>query len=214
MLCAQGVGARRGDDRRTTASLGLELVPGTGLLAACVPGAFGGWLAAARAVRDAGGSRDVLEFAIGYAERGYPGRAGHHGDDRARRAAASRRGPRRPSSISRRREPGSTFRNPQLARDLAAAARRGARRLARGEIERARRVYYEGFVAEEIDRFSRANGGLLDGRRPGARGAPTLEPPATVDYRGLTVCKTAAWGQGPAGLQQLRAARGLRRRRR
>ena len=24
-----------------------------------------------------------------------------------------------------------------------------------------------------------------------------------MDYRGLTVCKTAAWGQGPAGLQQL-----------
>ena len=31
----------------------------------------------------------------------------------------------------------------------------------------------------------------------------TLEPPVTLDYRGLTVCKTGPWGQGPVGLQQL-----------
>ena len=37
----------------------------------------------------------------------------------------------------------------------------------------------------------------------------TIEPPVTVDYRGLTVCKTAAWGQGPAALQQLRLLEGF-----
>jgi len=58
------------------------------------------------------------------------------------------------------------------------------------------------FVAEEIDRFSAANGGLLTGADLAAW-QPSLERPATVDYRGLTVCKTGAWGQGPAGLQQL-----------
>jgi gamma-glutamyltranspeptidase/glutathione hydrolase len=31
----------------------------------------------------------------------------------------------------------------------------------------------------------------------------TLEQPVTFDYRGLTVCKTGPWGQGPVGLQQL-----------
>jgi len=36
-----------------------------------------------------------------------------------------------------------------------------------------------------------------------ARWRATLEPPATFDDRGLTVCKTAAWGQGPSALQQL-----------
>ena len=36
-----------------------------------------------------------------------------------------------------------------------------------------------------------------------------MEPPATADYRGLTVCKTAAWGQGPAGLQQLMILAGI-----
>src|SRR5581483_1180364 len=64
------------------------------------------------------------------------------------------------------------------------------------------RAFYEGFVAEEIDRFSRDQGGLLTGGDL-ARWRATLEPPATYDYRGLTVCKTAPWGQGPAGLQQL-----------
>ena len=71
-----------------------------------------------------------------------------------------------------------------------------------GTVEGARRVYYEGFVADEIDRFSRANDGLLTGDDL-ARWRATLEPPATLDYRGLTVCKTAAWGQGPSALQQL-----------
>jgi gamma-glutamyltranspeptidase/glutathione hydrolase len=37
----------------------------------------------------------------------------------------------------------------------------------------------------------------------------TLEPPATVEYRGLTVCKTGPWGQGPAGLQQLALLEGF-----
>ena len=57
-------------------------------------------------------------------------------------------------------------------------------------------------MAEEIDRFSREGGGLLTGDDLAGWRA-TFEAPATVDYRGLTVCKTAAWGQGPAGLQQL-----------
>ena len=63
-------------------------------------------------------------------------------------------------------------------------------------------MYYEGFVADEIDQFSRANGGVLTGDDM-ARWRATLEPPVTFDYRGLTVCKTGAWGQGPSALQQL-----------
>src|SRR6516225_6160177 len=49
------------------ASLGLDLVPGTGLLAACVPAAFGTWLL----LLERYGTmrlRDVLCYAIGYAE--------------------------------------------------------------------------------------------------------------------------------------------------
>src|SRR3954467_9845384 len=51
--------------------LGLELVPGTGLLAACVPGAFDAWLLL---LRDFGtvSLADVMRFPIHYAERGFP----------------------------------------------------------------------------------------------------------------------------------------------
>src|SRR6186997_549507 len=51
--------------------LGRELLPGTGVLAACVPGAFDAWLLL---LRDFGtlSLADVLEPAIGYAEDGYP----------------------------------------------------------------------------------------------------------------------------------------------
>src|ERR1044072_7696814 len=42
MICGQGV-ARRGAAIAHYKSLGLDLIPGTGLLAATVPGAFDGW---------------------------------------------------------------------------------------------------------------------------------------------------------------------------
>src|SRR5262245_59881651 len=52
-------------------ALGLDLVPGTGLLAACVPGTFETWMLL---LRDYGTMRlaDVLEPAIGYAQSGHP----------------------------------------------------------------------------------------------------------------------------------------------
>src|SRR5206468_9171032 len=51
--------------------LRLDLVPGNGLLAACVPAAFGTWmllLAAHGTLR----LREVMRYAIGYAASGYP----------------------------------------------------------------------------------------------------------------------------------------------
>ena len=107
--------------------------------------------------------------------------------------------------------PRSTFRNPALAatwRRLLDEARGGSRE---DEIDRARRVYYEGFVAEEIDRFSREQGGFLT-RDDLAGWRATFESPVTVDYRGVTVCKTGPWGQGPVGVAAAPPARGIRRR--
>ncbi len=37
----------------------------------------------------------------------------------------------------------------------------------------------------------------------------SAEAPVTLDYAGLTVCKTGPWGQGPVFLQQLALLRGL-----
>ena len=200
VLCAQGVSPATATIDRYR-GLGHELVPGTGLLAACVPGSFGGWLL----LLEEFGTwplADVLEYAIGYAEHGYPVVAGitrtiEHTE------ALLRDWPGSASLYLPPPRPGTTFRNPQLA-----ATWRRVLAESGGTVEGARRVYYEGFVAEEIDRFCREHDGLLTGNDLAAWRA-TLEPPATVDYRGLTVCKTGAWGQGPAGLQQLRLLEGF-----
>jgi gamma-glutamyltranspeptidase / glutathione hydrolase len=205
VLCAQGVSPQAATIERY-GELGQTTVPGTGLLAACVPGAFGGWL---RLLRDFGTWRleDVLAHAIGYAEEGYPVVAGI--PLTIRKVEDLLRGwPGSAALYLPAPEAGSTFRNPQLAatyRRIVDESRGGSRD---EEIERARRAFYEGFVAEELDRFSGAEGGLLTGDDL-ARWEATVEPPATVDYRGLTVCKTGPWGQGPAGLQQLRLLEGF-----
>jgi gamma-glutamyltranspeptidase/glutathione hydrolase len=194
VLCAQGVAPAAATVDRFR-ELGYDQVPGTGLPAACVPGAFGGWLLLLEQF-GTWALADVLAFAIGYAEEGYPVVPGITAtiervepllEDWPGSAALYLPAP----------QPWTTFRNPALATTW--------RRLldeSDGTVEGARRVYYEGFVAEEIDRFSREHGGLLGGEDL-ARWRATLEPPATVSYRGLTVCKTGPWGQGPAGLQQL-----------
>src|SRR5204862_6589307 len=76
--------------------------------------------------------------------------------------------------------PGSTFRNPQLA-----ATWRRLLDESGGDTAAARRVFYEGFVAEAIDRFSREHDGLVIAEDMSAW-HPALQPPATVEYRCLT----------------------------
>src|SRR5258708_6286362 len=70
VVCGQGT-APADATPEAFAALGLDLVPGSGLLAATVPGAFGGWLVL---LREYGTLplRDVLGYAIGYAEAGFP----------------------------------------------------------------------------------------------------------------------------------------------
>src|SRR5207247_1254797 len=68
VICGQGPAPAAAAIERVHA-LGLGEIPGTGLLAACVPGAFAGWLTL---LRDHGTWRleDVLSFAIEYAASG------------------------------------------------------------------------------------------------------------------------------------------------
>ena len=176
------------------------------MLAACVPGSFGAWLLL---LRELGTWRlaDVLEFAIGYAEKGYPlVRGVRLTIDRTAELLATWPGSR--DLYLPAPEVGALFRNPALAatyRRIVDESRGGTRE---EEIERARVAFYEGFVAEEIDRFSAAEEGLLTGDDLAAW-KPTFEPAAALDYGGLTVCKTGAWGTGPAALQQLALLRGF-----
>jgi gamma-glutamyltranspeptidase/glutathione hydrolase len=199
VLCGQGVAPAAAAIERYR-ELGHELVPGTGVLAACVPGAFGGWLLL---LRELGTWRlaDVLDFAIGYAEHGYP----LHPRIRATIEQTRTLLETWPGSRELYLPPppaGQLFRNPALAatyRRIVEESRGGTRE---EEVEKARRAWYEGFVAEELDRFCAEEGGLLTGDDLASWEA-TLEPPATYDYRGLTVCKTGPWGSGPVALQQL-----------
>ncbi|MGI8667047.1 MAG: gamma-glutamyltransferase family protein, partial [Jatrophihabitans sp.] len=79
------------------------------------------------------------------------------------------------------------------------------------EIEAARRVFYEGFVAETIERHARRpvrdssgerHAGVLSAQDLASWQCP-VEDPVCLDYAGYTVCKTGPWGQGPVFLQQL-----------
>src|SRR6478736_6286971 len=70
VICGQGPFPAAATVERLI-SLGLRQMPGTGLLPAVVPGAFDGWMLL---LRDYGTltPRDVLSYAISYAEHGFP----------------------------------------------------------------------------------------------------------------------------------------------
>ncbi|MFZ2005838.1 MAG: gamma-glutamyltransferase family protein [Stellaceae bacterium] len=215
MICGQGV-APQGATIAHYRGLGLQLVPGTGLLAATVPGAFDGWM---RLLRDYGTLplADIIGPAISYAENGYPlawripaAIAGVA--DMFRSAWPSSAAVYLPNGAPPKT--GALFRNPGLAatykRVLAESEAGGGDREKR--IDRARDAWYRGFVAEAIDRFCR-NEKVLDssGRRHHgvltagdmARWQAPVEQPLTYDYRGYTVVKGGPWSQGPVLLQQL-----------
>src|SRR5438067_8707358 len=70
MICGQGVAPAAATVARFN-SLGLDLIPGTGLLPAAVPGAFDAWM---RLLLDYGTMPlgELIAPALGYAESGYP----------------------------------------------------------------------------------------------------------------------------------------------
>lgn len=209
--------------RATTAvfaELGLDLVPGTGLLAATVPGAFGAWTL----LLERFGTwplADVLAYAIGLAADGWPllpttaatiaGVAEQftaHWPQSARTWLAD--------GVPRA---GQRMRNPVLAdtyRRVLAEAQAASGDRDR-QIAAARDAWYRGFVAEAIGSFcagtevmdasGRTHRGLLTGDDLAAW-RPGIEPPVTVDYQDCQVFKTGPWGQGPVLCQQLRLLAG------
>lgn len=214
VVCGQGT-APAAADIATIRDLGLDLIPGTGLLPACVPGAFDAWMLL---LQRYGTLRlgEVLCYAVEYAGGGYP---------LGRSAAAAISGMRDwfvehwPSSAALWLErdgepaPGRRMRNSPLARtyqrivDDAEAATPDRE----GQIDHARWSFYEGFVAEAIarhvqtavmDASGRPHRGLLD-YDDLAGWRAEIETPVSVDYHGYTVYKAGPWSQGPVLLQQL-----------
>jgi gamma-glutamyltranspeptidase / glutathione hydrolase len=219
MICGQGVAPAAATIGRFH-DLGLDLVPGTGLLAATVPGAFGAWLTL---LRDWGTMplAEILAPAIAYAENGYPV-VPRIAETIAAMAPMFRA--EWPSSAAvylpngAPPVPGRLFRNRALAgtyRRVLAEASEGSRE---DRIERARAAWYRGFVAEAIDRFCRREKALdSSGRRHGglltgddlARWQPPVETPLAFDYHGWTVLKGGPWSQGPVLLQTLALLQGF-----
>ncbi|MFE9689583.1 gamma-glutamyltransferase family protein [Micromonospora sp. NPDC005806] len=214
VLCGQGP-APAGATIAHFRSLGMELIPGSGPLAAAVPGAVDGWLLL---LRDHGTFllEDVLEPAIGYAGAGHP-LVGRVGDTVAAVQSLFEEHWHTSAQLwLRNGKPpaaGEVFTNPAYARALQRLvdAGRAAGSDREAQIEGARRAWGEGFVAEAIDRFSREpfqdssgrpHAGLVTGADLAAYSA-TWEDPVTLDWHGYSVAKTGFWGQGPVLLETL-----------
>ena len=206
VLCAQGPAPRAATIARYRDELGLPLVPGTGPLAAVVPGAFGGWLAM---LRDYGTMplADVLRFAIGYAEDGYPVLERITGAIRNVESLFREEWTTSAELYLPIPEPGTLHRNPQLARTYRRLASAG------DPVDE----WYRGFVAEAMLAFQEREWLDSSGERHAGLLAeedlrdwtPAIEQPLEVDYHGLTVLKAGPWSQAPVFLQQLRLLEGF-----
>ncbi len=215
VICGQGVAPAKAT-AAAYRTLGLDIVPGAGLLPLVVPGAFDAFMLL---LRDWGTLRlrDILEPAIGHAKNGYPISA------------------RTVATIATLKElfvehwpcsadvycpngnvpiPNQLFKNPTLAetyeRILKEAEAVGSDREA--QIEAARDCFYRGFVAETVDQFCRKNAfldtsgrthsGFLSGDDL-ANWQANLEMPISYNYGDYNVFKCGPWSQGPVFLQQL-----------
>jgi gamma-glutamyltranspeptidase/glutathione hydrolase len=221
VICGQGP-APTGATIAHYRSRGLDMIPGTGLLAACVPGTFDTWMSM---LRDYGTMplAAVLAPAIAYARDGHP---------LVERASATiaavedlfRTHWRTSAEVylpgGKVPAPGSLFTNRALAdtytRIIREAESAGGDRVA--QVERARQIWSQGFVAEAIDKFCRTQDvmdvtgephrGVLTGADM-ANWQATVEAPLTYDYGRYTVCKAGVWSQGPVLLQQLALLKGF-----
>lgn len=201
-------------------SLGLDKVPGAGGLAAAVPAAVDAWLLL---LRDHGSwpLSDILDFAINYAENGYPA---------VPRIAASIRTVQQlfndhwPTSAmqwmpeGRIPEAGETITNPdyaQVLRELITAGKEASTR--EDAIDAARHEWKTGRVAQACAEFMtqehrHADGGDYAGvitAEDFAEFSATYDEATTIDFRGYTIAKIGPWGQGPVLLQALKILDGF-----
>lgn len=220
VLCAQGP-APAGATIEHYRSENLDLIPGNGLLATVIPGAFDGWMLL---LRDHGSLplRTVLEPAIHYASHGHPllprvsmtiaGLKDFFETEWPTSHQTWVPGGNVPA-------PESNFRNPVLAETWARLLKEAEAATGReNQIDAARDCFYRGFIAEAIGQY------LETAEVMDASGAKhkavltaddlsgytaTYEDPLSASYDSWTVLKTGPWGQGPVLLQSLSLLRGF-----
>jgi len=219
VICGQGVSPSTATPEKF-AALGLDLVPGTGLLPAVVPGSFDAWMTM---LRDWGTMEfaEIIGYAIGYAKNGI------HLVPRIPAAIESMR-PMFEQEWKTSAEvwlpggqvpaPGALFRRPKLAETWQRLVRETAGASREARIDSVRNAWYRGWVAEAIGTFygsqdildssGRRHRGLLTADDM-ARWAATVEDPVGYDYHGTTVLKPGPWSQGPALLQTLALLKGF-----
>ena len=219
VICGQGT-APAGATIAHYRSEGLDVIPGSGLLATVIPGAFDAWMLM---LRDHGRLplRKVLEPAIHYARHGHPvlprvsatiaDLQPFFEEEWPTSAQVWTPGGATP-------QPDSLFRNPDLADTWDRLLTQGESVSGReAQIDAARHAFYQGFIAEAIDNWMReacmmdATGGRRKGVLTGqdmANWQASYDTPLSVDYQGWTVWKCGVWSQGPSLLQSLRLLEG------
>jgi gamma-glutamyltranspeptidase/glutathione hydrolase len=219
VICGQGV-APASLTAAKLREMGFDIMPGAGHLPAVVPGSFGAWMLL---LRDYGTMRprDVLEAAISIARDGFVvtpqiarvigGTAGFFRQHWPSSAEVFTPGGQAPAAGTLLRVPAQAETYERIVKEAEAAGSDRER-----QIEAARRAWYEGFVAEAIDRFFRQpvmdtsgeeHAGYLTGEDL-AHWRATVEAPLTLDYGKYTVCKPSSWAQSPVMLQQLALLKG------
>ena len=220
VICGQGV-APQAISSAKLKDMGLDVMPGIGHLPTVVPGSFGAWM---RLLHDYGTMtvRDVLQAAIEIATDGFVMKPGVAALIARSKAFLTTYWPSTAEIFlpgGDAPQAGELFPWPAMAatyaRIVAEAEAAGAGREA--QVEAARRAWYEGFVAEAIDRFMQepvmdtsgeAHKGFMTGEDL-ARWRAKVEEPVTFDYGDYRVCKAGPWAQSPVFLQQLALLKGF-----
>lgn len=214
-LCGQGVAPAAATIEHYRGQ-GLDSIPGTGLLAATVPGAIPAWLTF---LRDHGTFPldRVLRFALDYAANGHPllprvaatiasssDTFASHWPTSAELWLDAEGRPPAPNTLWRNATLAATYQRLLDAGHAAGPTREQ-------QIDGALTAWREGFVAEAIeshvqrpvtDESGDRHAGVLNGADMAAW-LPSYEPPVSLDWNGHTVCKAGPWSQGPTFLMAL-----------
>lgn len=220
VICAQGPAPAGATIEHYTCE-GLSIIPGDGLLATVIPGAFDGWMLM---LRNYGTMtvRDVLEPAIHYAQHGHPMLPRVSATIKGLAEFFEKEWPTSyktwlPGGVAP--EPHALFCNPVLAATYTRIINEAECATGReNQIDAARDAFYRGFVAEAIEDYLKT-ADVMDAsgsRHKGVLNADdmagwsaTVEAPQTFDYHGWTIAKTGPWGQGPVLLQSLALLKGF-----